>query len=367
MADDEIGIRETVDERTVAAVGRLTTQLVNRSSTPDANLACSGLGLWSVLAVLASGASGATGEELEALVGVPGTEVGAVAGALDAHVAQLGCTDHAVAIWTRVPTYRAWRATLPFVGAFSLDDPVDLDGWVRDHTNGMIDRFPVAVDDETLLALADALCLDAVWARPFLPEHTRPRAFRVASGTTDVPTMVGEFSALDAGSAGSTTVVDLDTRPVGSVVMRLGLGVEGASPGEVVADVLAGAPANRRPLDAARVRLFVPRFKLRSDLDLGPFLAAEGAARCLTDLAEFPRLSPERLKVDEIAQAVVVSVTEQGVKAAAVTSARMGIVRAAATSRPIELHLDRPFAFALIATESQMPLFAGWVADPAGM
>lgn len=149
-------------------------------------------------------------------------------------------------------------------------------------------------------------------------------------------------------------------------MLRLGLGDPGAPPAEVLDDVLSGSTDRRRSLDADQVDLFVPRFAIRCRHDLVPVLEALGAGRVLSDQAELDRLSPEPLKVSQAVQEAVVDVDEEGVRAAAVTA--MALLRAAAApSRPptvVEVRFDRPFAFALVAEASGLPLFAGWVADP---
>ena len=352
------------------AVADLTGRLVGRLADPHEDLACSGLGLWCALAVLASGASGATAEELVGLLGLdPGDDVAEHLDRLDAEVAALAGTAHALAVWSRVPTYRAWRERLPAVGFAHLDDDADLDAWVRDHTDGMVERLPVAIDARTLLVLVDALCLDARWATTFPEWNTEDRAFAAPGGDRLVPTMSVRTPATNAGEVGTTTIVDVPAEPGdgGRVVLRLGLGHPAATPADVLADVLAGGAAQRRGLGADQVDLFLPRFAIRDRHDLVPVLEALGAGRVLTDLAELDRLSPEPLKVSQAVQEAVVDVDEEGVRAAAVTA--MALLRAAgAPSRPptvVEVRFDRPFAFALVAEASDLPLFAGWVADPS--
>ncbi|MEZ5142407.1 MAG: serpin family protein [Acidimicrobiales bacterium] len=351
-----------------AAVARLTIRLVDELAEADANLACSGLGLWAALAVLGSGATGTTAEELGAALGVRCPEEAApTLAAVDHDVTSLGGTAHALALWSRVPTYRAWRDALPMIGVAHLDDDADLDAWVRDHTDGIIDRVPVAIDDATLVALVDALCLVTRWADPFPRHRTEPRPFHAPAGPVDVPTMATLVPAERAGTWRGTTVVDVPAQPGdgGRVVLRLGLGVEGAAPPAVVAAVLEAGPDRRAPLPADRVDLYVPRFGVRSHHDLVPLLRSVGVRRVLTDDADLPLLSPERLKVSQAVQEAVVEVDEEGVRAAAVTA--MTLVRAAGWAQPpvvVPLHLDRPFAFALLAETTGLPLFAGWVADP---
>lgn len=350
-----------------AAVAALTELLVGHTADPERNLACSGFGLWSALAVLTAGAAGETADELTALVGLDPVRAARMLAHLDVEVGALDGTDHAVAVWSRVPTYKTWREALPMVGFAHLDDDTDLDAWVRDHTDGMIDALPVTIDDTTLLALVDALCLQARWATPFSPRRTEPRAFTTPTGPVEAATMVGRFAATSGGTVGRTTVVDVAAEPGegGRVLLRLGLGEPAAAPAAVLRDVLAGGSIERTRLPADVVELFLPRFTVRRTIDLVPLLV-EHAPRCLTDDAELDRISPEPLKVSQAAQEAVVDVDEHGVKAAAVTA--MALARAAgpppAPPTVVEVRLDRPFAYAIVAERTGLPLFAGWVADP---
>jgi serpin B len=369
-SDEQTGRLDRIDAAPTgahAAVATLTELLIGQVADPELNLACSGFGLWSALAVLTSGASGPTADELTAMVGIDPVEAAGALAHLDAEVGALDGTDHAVAVWSRVPTYRTWRDALPMVGFAHLDDDADLDAWVHDHTDGMIHRLPVTIDDSTLLALVDALCLQARWATPFSPHRTGPRTFTTPAGPVEAATMIGRFHAAAGGTVGPTTVVDVAAEPGegGRVLLRLGLGEPTAPPAAVLREVLAGGPAERARLPADQVDLFLPRFTVRRTIDLVPLLA-EHAPRCLTDDAELDRISPEPLKVSQAAQEAVVDVDEHGVKAAAVTA--MALARAAgpppAPPTVVEVHLDRPFAYAIVAERTGLPLFAGWVADP---
>jgi serine protease inhibitor len=128
-------------------------------------------------------------------------------------------------------------------------------------------------------------------------------------------------------------------------------------------DVLAEATGERVAADV--VDVFLPRFAIECSHDLVEPLRSMGVRRVFTDGAELGRLSPEPLALDQARQVARVEVDEEGVKAAAVTALAM---RAGAMVAPdpvvMELRFDRPFAFALLDPELDLPLFAGWLADP---
>ena len=76
----------------------------------------------------------------------------------------------ATAAWTRdAPGAAAkWLAGLPAAvarGPVPTQDAAD--GWAREHTLGMIDHFPLAIDDAVRCVLANALATRIGWTHPF--------------------------------------------------------------------------------------------------------------------------------------------------------------------------------------------------------
>jgi serine protease inhibitor len=64
--------------------------------------------------------------------------------------------------------------------ALTLDTgPLDVEAvnaWCAERTRGMIPRVVESFDDDTALAITDAVYLDAAWTEPFDPGLTRPHA-----------------------------------------------------------------------------------------------------------------------------------------------------------------------------------------------
>ena len=61
-----------------------------------------------------------------------------------------------------------WLAGLPeAVRTGDIPDQGELDAWAREHTLGLIDRFPLEVGPDTIMMLATALATRIFWEHPF--------------------------------------------------------------------------------------------------------------------------------------------------------------------------------------------------------
>lgn len=130
------------------------------------------LGAWLLLALVGPAASGADREALTEVLGCDVDTAARLAAALLEHPHPLVAS--AAGVWTRpgVPlgaVFDDWRAGLP--GGVETGDLVgqaQLDAWAREHTLGLIHRFPVNVSDPSVyLVLATALATRVSWETPF--------------------------------------------------------------------------------------------------------------------------------------------------------------------------------------------------------
>ncbi|WEV78805.1 hypothetical protein O9K63_03140 [Janibacter cremeus] len=116
-------------------------------------------GLWLLLASVAEHVTAEDGERLAEILGLPTDEASALARRLLAE-------PHP----TLAATFGAWVAegvTTPLSNANrSIPDQAALDQWAAEHTRGLIDRFPIQVDESALLLLATALVLEPRWTEP---------------------------------------------------------------------------------------------------------------------------------------------------------------------------------------------------------
>ncbi|UGY90820.1 serpin family protein [Streptomyces gobiensis] len=329
---------------------------------------CSPAGLWLALTAVAAGARGETAQELRELLGAAGAEAAGSATAVARGLAATEALTVATGAWARTPVYRAFRESLPDIGVGQFDpaDTAPVETWIREETGGLIGELPGTPDEDTLLMLVNALVLTGRWESPFPGADTGPARFTDASGGRhEVETMHQTLPPADAWAVGSTAVAELRCR-AGSGRLparaRFVLGPHGASAAEVLPAAWAAEPA-RTAFDADEVRIALPRCSLRTSLDATGHLAGLGVHWATSDEADFAGMSPEPLKVGQVAQESVIKVAEKGVEAAAATAVMMAIPAGVARPRRIErIAFDRPFGVVVLDGSGSVPLFAGWQA-----
>ncbi|KAK2961170.1 hypothetical protein BLNAU_3938 [Blattamonas nauphoetae] len=77
-----------------------------------------------------------------------------------------------------------------------------------------------------------------------------------------------------------------------------------------------------------------------------------------SDAAEFPRISPQPLKIDQLIHKTVVKVAENGVEGAAATAVMMGLLMMPPPEAPVpQLVFDRPLIVALADKRNDLVFF----------
>ena len=102
----------------------------------------------------------------------------------------------------------------------------------------------------------------------------------------------------------------------------------------------------------------MPEFTYDFGEDLTGICRDIGIATLFTPEAEFSPMSSERLKVDSIIHKAHIEVDRMGTKAAAVTMA-FAVAGCAPDMNYKEVCLDRPFVYAIMNTETGLPVFTG--------
>ncbi len=388
------------------AANTLTARWCNRLGGED--YALSGAGLWPLLALLASAADDPAAAELAAALGRPAG--GAQREALELIDLLRGgeSTSAALGIWTRkhVPLDEHWASALPDGVVGPLTSQAALDRWADEQTGGLIEKFPLDIEDETLLVLASALTARVHWRTPFegYPRGGEELGVSSEDGLTleDLESVSDDPGPADQQSLSRTTsdlsiaavLDDVVTRVVvegdGDVDVHLLLGGEEA-PGEVLGAGLRELSGQVQVLAAADVgdrggpgliverlkssepedilRLSLPSFEIRTKHDLldHPDLFGLGL---LTDAStsHLPRLSPVPLAISDGAQDVLARFFAEGFEAAAVTA--LGAMPGSTPPEALydvtyaRVDFDRPFGFLAVHRPSRLAVVAGWVQSP---
>jgi serpin B len=270
--------------------------------------------------------------------------------------------------------YGAPLETLDFAKA-AAQATGHINGWVEGRTRGRIrDLIPGgALTRDTRLVLVNAVYLKAPWASEFEKSATEPKPFHVdGREKADVPTMENEYYYGYARRDGYS-VVSLPY--IGDQLQLLLLvpdDVNGLA--KVEAKLNAALLADCAKLKERDVDLYLPKFKLQPPtLALAAQLQSLGMKSAFNEppgSANFDRMAPRKpddyLYISQVFHKTFLSLDEHGTEAAAATVVDMPVALGIrpAKPKPVELHVDRPFLFAIQDRASGACLFIGRVTDP---
>jgi len=256
--------------------------------------------------------------------------------------------------------YDTHIASLDFLNPKALGT---INSWVDEETHGRIPAILDEIPGNSRLYLIDTIWFKGQWVKEFDPELTVEQDFHLLDGT-HVPCemMVMEESeqwyAWD--TASGTMVLDLPYS-LGDYSMAIVL----PDPSENVNDLIERLTpelwddliSSLWLLDG--IDVYIPRFRLESDLLLNEPLEAMGMGIAFSAEADFSGMMPPgAIWISRVIHSTFVEVSEEGTEAVGASGAEVGwegswVFRA-----------DRPFLFAIRHRPSGAVLFMGKVADP---
>jgi serpin B len=256
--------------------------------------------------------------------------------------------------------YGAGVETVDYVGNAEAARQ-EINAWVSEVTRARIpELLPTgAFDASTLVAIVNAIYLDAAWRTPFDKALTTDQPFTLGDGIAVVPTMHHERLATMATVVDGFAAVKLPYQgndlamvvivPQGSTTL---VAFEAELTGDGLARIVAG-------LSRAHVDLTMPRWEATTALDLADPLSALGLRIPGGDLSG---IAPGAF-IGAAVHAANITVDEKRTVAAAATAVMVG--RAAASAPPqLRIAVDRPFLFVVQHEATGAPLFYGRIADP---
>lgn len=375
------------------------------AATGPGHQVASPLAAWLLLALAGPASAGADRDALADVLGCdPAAAARSAAGLLARpHPA----VASAAAAWTGGPAeqdehLRQWRDGLPAqVSRGPLPDQAGLDAWAREHTFGLIRRFPVQRTPQLLLVLATAMATRVSWQTPFdaVPASRLGQASPWASRLTRVlatpPRRPGheQFIAVtpDAGDVAvhvatardGLAVVSVAAQPEVPAATALAaahrIGCQHVAGVQLPRREPAGLPLGEGPLWLVREErsaagpdctAVLPAWSATSEHDLtAAGLGFAAAARAL-----LPPGEPWQAR-----QSAMARYTRTGFEAAAVTALAVALAaRPPVIRRVAELRFGHPYAVVAIATDPApadggpaapdawrgLPVFSAWVSEP---
>lgn len=251
--------------------------------------------------------------------------------------------------------------------AFDGSLVTDLNRWVSQKTDGMIDRLlEQAPDALTMLYLVNAACFDARWDTPYTKADLRTGLpFTAADGTRQTADyLTGTESIYLSGNNVTGFVKPYDGGKYAFVAL---LPDEGVTLADYLEN-LTGEHLYKLITDhrSADVQVSIPKFDAQSELELEEPLKDMGitdlfnvSTADLRSIGSAP--SGNNLYVFSVLHKTYLELDENGTKAAAATSLEVNAGAAPPSEDVKTVTLDRPFLYMIVDTHACVPLFMGTV------
>ncbi|MEV4658595.1 hypothetical protein [Micromonospora sp. NPDC049301] len=383
----------------------------------DRHHVASPLGAWLLLALCATTATDrADGPAAEGLAEALGTDLPSAVTVAHALLdAPHPLVASATALWHRPGQGDGgpsdWRAALPATTEVGpLPDQAGLDAWAREHTLGLIEKFPLRVGPDVVLALASALATRISWADPFevadaptlgagsawarqlrrvlrSPRRGHRGAIVRTERAGDVIVHAAPAQATDGAGLVVLSVAAAPHVPpteVLAIAYQLSIGAaDGAEPadrrslfdlplGDTPLWTLREERVRTRARDGREERhtALLPCWSARSEHDLtAPALGFPAASAAVATALALP------VQDFEARQAAMARYGRYGFEAAAVTGMfELTSMPPEGVARVAELRFAHPYAVVAVATDKRadgatgswhgVPVFSGWVTEP---
>lgn len=239
-----------------------------------------------------------------------------------------------------------------------------INGWIADQTQDRIKDLvsPELLSPQTRLVLTNAVFFKASWAVPFSVSETKPGVFTLRdSQTVDVPMMHRKSIRLAYTEEGGYQAVQLPYvgQDVDMLVVLPAAGRFDALSQQLDGNFFSRIRSAAHPRD---VTLSMPRFAFATNLALPELLQEMGVEDAFGTGANFGAIADNPdLRLSDALHRSTIAVDEQGTEATAATVAAV----AENALKRAELHLNRPFIFAIMERSTGTILFLGHVMNPA--
>lgn len=245
---------------------------------------------------------------------------------------------------------------------FNNDTVVDINNWVKKHTNEMIPAILDEIPDDAVMYLINALAFEAEWETTYFDYQVRPGEFYLEDGSTQqVDYMSGEERMYleDENTTGFLKYY-VDRKYAFAALLP----EEGMSMGEYVSS-LDGEKINSLLENAKEGNVFtsMPKFETEYEVSMKEILEEMGMIKAFDkEDAEFEKLGTSEygnIYISRVLHKTFISVAEKGTKAGAATMVEVATEGAMEIKDPKYVDLDRPFVYMLIDCETNIPFFIG--------
>lgn len=242
---------------------------------------------------------------------------------------------------------------------------LNINTWVSQSTQGKIPQLlaPNSISPATRMVLASAIYLKARWSLPFSLKQTTKQPFYgldASAFTVPMMTNVDEYLYFE----------DSDVKMIELLYEGKKLALLCVLPLKEMdkfEQQLSSRLFNQwlSALKPERIRLFFPKFKIQSTLNLKEFLSSMGMESAFNEHADFSGINGTNdLQISDVVHQAFIASDEAGTEAGAATAVIMNLKMSLHEKEPKVVKIDHPFFYFLYDKESRAILFMGRVVNP---
>ena len=262
-------------------------------------------------------------------------------------------------------TNATWYDAGVYQAPFDNSTVKDINAWVSENTDGMIDHVLDRVPEETVLYLINALCFEAQWKNIYYEHQVRDGVFTTEEGDArDVELMYSnEYQYLeDDKAAGFMKFYDDEAYAFVALLPKEGVRLRdyiASLTGENLRTMLSN-------VQDTKVETAIPKFQSEYTVEMKEILQTLGMTDAFdpeqADLSGIGETSTGLLYINQVLHKTYIAMDEQGTKAGAATVVATG-EGAAPPTEVKTVYLDRPFLYLIVDREAGLPVFMGTVMD----
>lgn len=244
----------------------------------------------------------------------------------------------------------------------------DINNWVKEKTNGKIQKILDATSTDDLMYLLDAIYFNGAWTYSFKISDTKNDLFHLQNGNSVEVPFMNQTIKTNLYHDSSFEILELPYGYDNGFSMYIALPGNNQQPMSsfvsfMKADIFANAI---KKMDSASVKVEIPRWQYSYNIeDMKPELSSLGMGIAFLANADFSRMyNPDQVRpyITKAVHKTYIKVNEQGTEAAAVTAIGMGTT---SYGGPIIFKADHPFLYAIAEKQTGTILFTGVVNDPS--
>ncbi len=352
-------------------------ELFKSSAGNGENTLISPASVYLALGMTANGAGGDTLKAFESVLGQYNLSLNDLNKGYKAYADQLsekkGHTSLSLAnsIWYRTgfsanPPFLQANADYFGAAAQSLDFDDSsavktINSWVKKNTNGKIDSILDKIPSDAVMYLINALYFDARWQTSF--EKATEGGFNLEDGSTSKALFMSLNTPVDymKGDNESAILLPYDDGRFAFLAILPNEGIKLADYIQTLNDQTISQLLDKK--ESTGMSVLLPKFKASGDYVLNDTLQAMGLETAFDpNQADFTNMGSKKnnLYISLVRHKTFLQIDELGTQAGAATSVEMREV-----SAPLNLlNFNRPFVYAVIDTQTGLPLFIGAMENP---